>query len=229
MGWFTEILGSVAGPLIGGLFASDANEDAADQASGARYAAIDAMRDANRESIAAMRQGNELASQHLRRIEANAAPGVSHLQRIVASDPNRLTSSQEIELADTARGLNAGLARSGLRGAGRSVARVFGDVMNRTKSGMLDKNKSRTDAAGTALAVPSTQAVTAQANLASQQGQNEARIHSNFGTNQANMITGAGDINAAATTANGNIGSETIGNIIGSIFSREDRGSRYDS
>jgi len=205
MGWFGDLIGAGAS-LIGGMFASDANEEAAD-------ASIEASRNA----LQAHREGNAIAQEHLKKLERNAAPGVAHLQQIVAGDPNRITPAQEIQLADTSRNLNAGLAKSGLRGAGRSVARVHNDVMNRTKSGMVERNRGRVDTAATNLAGQATGAATGQANLASQLGQQTA-----------NTLTGMGDTTANAATANGSLWAQTLGNI-GSIFARDDRGSRYDS
>ncbi|MRR49381.1 MAG: hypothetical protein EG825_00460 [Rhodocyclaceae bacterium] len=216
MGWFDGLFDNITGKdIVSGIGAWYG----ANQATKANNQALQAKQIANQQALALTQQGNREAQTRLEQVQKMGQPGVDALRTVVAQDPNKLTPQQQIVMDDNARNLNARLAKSGLRGAGRSIASVFSDVQNRTKAGMLEQNQNRSDRAASSLATPSINAQIQGANVANQGG-----------ATAANLATDMGEATGNAVTSNAAVEAQTIGNVLGSVLARDDsRKSRYGS
>lgn len=214
-GWFDDILGSIRGSdvanVVGTVFAGQQAKNATEQAANTAIAA-------NERAAQIAKQGQVEAQRRYAKIAEAGQPGVGYLQQVVAQNPYRLTPAQKNSLDDTRRELNARLSKSGLRGAGRSVAAVFNDVDNRTQARMLDANQQRQTAAAGTLAGQAIGAEGASANI------------SNSGALQAaNLAAASGDTAANAVKAGGVTDAQSIASILGSVMARDEpRSSRYE-
>lgn len=216
MGWFDDVLGSITGKdIVGGITTVLAGQ----QAKKATQQAANTALDANAMAMRMAQQGRADSQRRLAQIADQGRPGVQYLQSVVAQDPNRLTPGQEIQLSDRQRDWNARLAKSGLRGAGRTTAAVFNDVTNRARAQMLDANAARRSAAAGTLAGTAINADSAAAGLANSGGQDAARIMMSSGDTAANAVRSSGVTDA-----------QTLANVLGSVMARDEepRASRYE-
>jgi hypothetical protein len=220
MSWFSDLFSDVkASDVIQPIATAWGANRGRQIAQQGNAAALQAMQQRNAQALQLAREGMAASNARLEQVQQQGQPGITHLQNVVAQDPNQLSDAQKITRDDKARELNARLAKSGLRGAGRSVAAVFNDTMNRSDAAMKAENQGRSDRAATALAAPAISAQTAAAGNVNQGNQYAAGLVNQMGQSEGSAIT-----------SNAAVEAQTVGNILGSVLARDDsRASRYST
>lgn len=180
--------------------------------------------DAGAQQAQAIQAGNAAAIEELRQSRESAerigAPGVQHLQRVVARNPAQMTPAQEQAIKDAQLEFNRGPAMKSY--GGRAHSRMFSDMTNRVTMGAQDTNRREADAAAGNLTGFTRQAMSvapAIANVQARTGEQVGRV--------AGQV---GDTQAGAVTANANTSADAMGQIA-SVFANamkdQDRESRY--
>jgi len=216
MGWFTDIFqGVTARDFVQPIMSVIAGSRA--QAANTRAAQM--VRDSNAQAAQAIQSGNAAATTELARTRTAGAPGVAHLNSVVAGhQPGVMTPAQ----AETLRQQRMETAaRLSSRLGGRSAVAVADEGVKRTTAAFDEQNQRRVDSAASTLAGMSTGAGNAIANL-----------NVNAGTNAGRLLSDSGVADANAVTANGNIDATTLGGALQSVFARdrgEERRSRYQN
>lgn len=225
----------VGADLVGGLIKADSIGDAVDASKAAsrdqiryleesRDLAIQKFEEARDRGLADLDAGTlaALRSLGLGETEARAMyrdllsttqPGVDYLSRVVASDPSRLTQAQQIGLEDLNREIDAHLASSGLRGAGRAGQAIKADQNRRYIAESIERNENRRDAASRALAPSNLSARAGEIALTTDAATRRAALEEAQGVNRANTQTGAGARSGSALTGLADNASAALGNI----------------
>jgi hypothetical protein len=85
--------------------------------------------------------------------------------RAMTSRPEMLTPGQQIALEDATRDVTAGIAASGMRGAGRGGQALIADAQRRIRADAYGQNQARADLASRDLAAQGESAATNAANI----------------------------------------------------------------
>lgn len=210
MGWLSDITKSVfggssdAGSIVGDLVSTGAEFYGSYSAQKANEKAADKVAEAERANAEAIREGNQLAQDRYDQIYAETGPARNALLQSAASNPYDLTPSQSQGLEDVRRDATAGLAASGLRGAGRTVTQSLKDVESTYRNSAYDTNLRRVDSANSYLA-----------------GKGYSAADNNAAIDQATGRTdGDAIVRSAETTAQAGINNEGLrGATLGSIAS----------
>ncbi len=140
MDWLSALfMGGAA--LLGQSQASKANKRAAEIAA-----------EAERNSTAAIVQGNQQAQARFDQLSTQGQPGMDYLRTVTGADPNVLTPQQQLQMEDLRRASTQQLAASGLRGSGRAVTASLRQVEQAGMGDMIAGNQRRSDAAASQLA-----------------------------------------------------------------------------
>jgi len=192
-------------PVAGALYAMDANRKAQETAL-----------KATRANTQAVLTGQTQAQRRLDSLRAEGAPGVQHLQRIVAGEPDTLTPGQRYELADFTQGANRTATAGPFASSGRAVHAIVGksraDLINR----FMESNRNRRDQAAGQLAGRGASAALGSADLAMRGGEAVGA-----GALQA------GEIGAGADVANATLAASGLGTLAG-IISEDQNNKRTE-
>lgn len=147
MGWLDTLI-EVAVPAAGALLGASANRSAAKTASAGAERAAQIEAEAQEKARQEFRAAAERGIGAIREGTAGYQQTIAPLLR----SPDMLTPAQEIAREDLHREMNAQLAASGLRGAGRSGVAAFFDADRRFLADAMDRNQDRSDQARRGLA-----------------------------------------------------------------------------
>ena len=200
-----------AATLYGAKVASDANAQAANQASQASQAATDAQL-----------KGLEIAQKNLEINRAAASPGLTATQEII-NRGSKLTPEQEQYVADSRdQSLNS-LKGSSLRGSARATSAIVSDTDNRVRNNFLTQNQNA-----------ATNAATNLSNQYFNSGKSIADNAVNSGNTASAGLTDQGNIQANSTLGQGTLNGQAIGDV-GALISdgikssiNEKRDSSYE-
>lgn len=135
----------------------------------------------------------------------NDMGGREYLGRAMMDRPELLTESDRIALEDLNRDVTAGLAASGMRGAGRGGQAVLADAQRRFRADAFDRNRARSDRAAGILAGQGEHAATNAANIETgtsgavasdilNTGQSVGAGYGTMGLNRGAAILGSADL-----------------------------------
>ena len=226
MGFFDALIGSVT--TIGGALIGDrANRRAADTASEATIRAAEIEAEGARQA----REAYEAAAQRGIAAIRQGTTGFEETIRPLMVPVSGLTPAQQIALEDQTRDDNATLAASGLRGAGRAGVAAVMDSRRRFTADALDDNRSRSDAALSALANIRAQEGGAIASTEIGAGNQIGSTFTTAAQSGARGVRDAGMVGAQSQLASGRLTGEALGSL-GSIIADEVKGirvGRYDN
>lgn len=204
---------NLAGNALGGLFASDGQEKAADIAGQTALRQEAELREAKKRGIAAIDQGtSDYAS--------TIAPLLTE-RPIMLPTFQGLTAQQQIGHEDLLRDGRATLAASGLRGAGRAGVGAVMDQSRRYLAAAHGQNDAASlaaraaarggaDSARAGLAGVKANAGTAKANTELGVGSSLAGIYGQAGNTQANIANQTGNTLANLATSTGRLAGNTL-------------------
>ena len=227
MGWFGDILSAAAPDLIGGAVSIAGNligsRAANERSAEATRASIEALEAAKARGVSAIREGSGAARARFDPTLAQSEVGLDLLRNIAASDPARMTPSQEIAFEDLRRRNMNNIAASGLRGSG-AATRAIQEGDRRFSAGAFDTNQARKDRAIGTLEGRHADTVRNLATLDEGEGRSVANTEIGTGTNVASTLSSAGRYEAENTgnaiTGSAGVGADTIGSL-GAIIARE--------
>ncbi len=201
-----------AATLYGAKMASDANKEAAQQATQATQDATKAQTDAL-----------ELSKKNLEVNQRAASPGLLRTQEIIARGA-KLTPEQEQSVQDSRNQAINALKGSSLRGSARATSALISDTDKRVRNNFMTQNQNSADTAARSLA---GQYFGANQNLAN----NAVKT----GNSVSQGLVNQGNIQASNTLGQGALQGQAIGDVAAIIADsakndfQEKRESSYES
>lgn len=208
MGIFSSVASSIGGAIAGGvgnyLGAKSANKALDDQ--------IEYMEEAEQRAREEREAGKKAAL-------ANIAPYMdgqaarNYIGGVMTSRPDILTDSDRLLLEDINRDVTAGLAASGMRGAGRGGQAVRADALRRARAQIFDRNQARADLAAASLNQQGEQAAANAANINTGTAGANASDIVRVGGAVGNAYGQQGLNTGNAWTSSANLAAQTLGAI----------------
>lgn len=225
--WLPSLIPAAA-TIYGASQASKASKQDTTAANQANQKATDASIQAQREATAAELEKLAVAERLMQAQQRQASPGLVGLQQIIGRG-EALTPEQELALEDARRNTANALAGSSLRGSARATAASIQDVEGRMRTGFIDSNRSRADAAAGQLSGQYFNAGDNLVNIAGAQGDSASKGLINIGTaNRANII-GTGQNDVDNLTRQSTIKGSAIGDIAAVISDQIKQDSKPSS
>lgn len=194
--------------IYGAKVASDANDKAANQLTQAQAQATQAEQDAVRRA--------EIQTEEARRqfdvMQRQASPGLVAMQNVIGRGDS-LTPEQIRAVEDARRTTLDSLSGSGLRGSAAATVAAVRDVEGRMVGDFMDRNRSRIDTAGAALAGEYFN----QGKNSSDMLLNSSNLALTKGDSAATGIAQQGNINASNTQGQAGIKSDTYGKLAATL------------